>query len=188
MILLASITTSLIYSLAFLSIYTHEQTRFAASKWIFNNIDQGSVIITENDDHFSLPIYLQNQPAKSYEFIRFNHPYKNDDAEKIDSYIQGLSKADFLIIANRRLYHTIGRLPEEYPFTSYYYKQLFKGALGYQKIAEFDSYPQIFGFKIKDYLAEETSGVFDHPKVMIFKNVDKKNKTDLNLILTSNLP
>jgi len=75
-------------------------------------------------------------------------------------------------------------LPEKYPITSRYYQLLFGGQLGYQKVAQFTSYPSLFGIKINDDKSEETFQVYDHPKVMIFKNKKKLNRNEIKNILS----
>jgi hypothetical protein len=58
-----------------------------------------------------------------------------------------------------------------YPLTNQYYKDLFSGQLGFEKIAEFTSYPTIpfINVQIKDDSADESFTVYDHPKIIIFK-------------------
>lgn len=176
---LTIITTSL-YAFAFFSIYLKEQTRITASKWIFNNIPEKSKLLKE-DEH--LPIYLRNYPTKHYETLNHYPLFAPDNNQKLNSYIQNLSRADYIIISTRRTYAVISRLKNDFPLSSYYYEQLFNGNLGYQKIAEFPSYPSLFGFQLNDDSAEETFQVFDHPKPIIFKNVERKSAEEIRKIL-----
>lgn len=161
---------NIIWAVAFSSIYTREQTRISASKWIYEHISPGSKILTEHWDD-GLPIPLGNNLPDQYQIKQLTI-YEPDNALKIDYYAKELSQADYIFIATRRLYGTLLHLPDKYPVTQRYYQLLFSGKLGYQKIAEFSSYPQILGIVINDDLTEETFQVYDHPKVLIYKNIN----------------
>ncbi|MDP3888672.1 MAG: glycosyltransferase family 39 protein [bacterium] len=170
-----------LWSIAFFSIYTRPQTRIAASEWVYQNITPGAKILTEHWDD-GLPVDLgQNSPGQ------YNNEqltiYEPDNQIKLIYYAQKLSNADYIIINSRRLYGTLIYLPEKYPLTSRYYQLLFSGKLGYTKVAEFTSYPQIFGVQINDDSSEETFQVYEHPKVIIFKNQSRLSFQNLARIL-----
>ncbi|MBI4096196.1 MAG: glycosyltransferase family 39 protein [Candidatus Levybacteria bacterium] len=166
--LIISILSSIIWALAFFSIYTKEQTRINASKWIYENIPDGSKILGEHWDD-GLPTTIGSSYPSKYNIEQLTI-YEPDNQAKIDYYVKKLSSADYIIINSKRLYGTLINLQDKYPITSRYYKLLFNGRLGYEKIKEFKSYPSIFGFEINDDASEETFQVYDHPKVMVFKN------------------
>lgn len=161
--------TTLLWSLAFFSIYTRESTRVTASKWIYQNIPQGAKILQEHWDD-GLPIHIEGYRSSKYELEQLTI-YEPDNEAKIQYYAEKLSEADYIVINSRRLYGTLMYLPEKYPITSRYYELLFNGALGYQKVAEFSSYPSLFGIEINDDKSEETFQVYDHPKVLVFQNL-----------------
>jgi len=175
------VISTILWSIAFFSIYTREQTRIAASNWIYNNIPENSVILGEHWDD-GLPIPIQPFSPNLYQISALTI-YEPDNQEKINYYAQNLSTGDYIVINSRRLYGTLMYLPEKYPITSKYYKLLFEGKLGYKKVAEFASYPQIFGLQINDDSSEETFQVYDHPKVMIFKNKNRFGFEQLKGIL-----
>ena len=181
LILLAFLLT-LFWSLAVFSVYKREQTRISASKWIYANIPRGSIIYNEHWDD-GLPVSLANIGIPEFYDRRELTIYEPDNEEKLNYYAEKLSEGDYIIISSRRLWGTLIHLEEKYPLTSKYYKLLFSGRLGYKKIAEFSSYPRLFGIEINDDASEETFQVFDHPVVMIFKNVEKKPKEEIEKIL-----
>ena len=90
-----------------------------------------------------------------------------------------------MIIASNRLYVPLMKLTDCkdlppfrcYKQTADYYKRLFKGDLGYKKVAEFSSYPTLqigkFTYSYPDDNADESFTVYDHPKIMIFKKTYK---------------
>lgn len=168
---------SFVWALAFFSIYTRESTRITASKWIFQNIPKNAKVLTEHWDD-GLPLPLTSGSPSWYQSEQLTI-YEQDNPQKITYYSQKLADSDYLIINSRRLYGTLINLLGKYPITSRYYKLLFSGQLGYIKIAEFTSYPKIFNFEINDDTSEETFQVYDHPKVLIFKNQNQLSQQKL---------
>lgn len=175
------ILSSVFWSVAFFSIYTRPQTRIAASRWIYSNIPRGSKILGEQwDDGLPNPIGQFNPSV--YQITQLAM-YDTDNEEKINYLSSNLSNSDYIIFNSRRLYGTLIYLVDEYPITSRYYKLLFSGKLGYVKVAEFTSYPSILGLTINDDSSEETFQVYEHPKVLIFKNEDHLSQEQLKEIL-----
>lgn len=176
LLIAGAVFATALWALAFFSIYTREQTRITASKWIYKNIPAGSKILGEHWDD-GLPVSLSSHAPSIYSIEQLTI-YDPDNESKINYYVDKLSNADYIVINSRRLYGTLINLPDKYPVTSRYYKLLFAEKLGYKKVAEFTSYPSLFGIEINDDSAEETFQVYDHPKVIIFKNVEYLEKDD----------
>ncbi len=175
------ILLTIAWSIAFFSIYTREQTRIAASRWIYENITSDSYILTEHWDD-GLPVTISSNNPGKYRIEQLTI-YDEDNEGKINYLSEKLSQADFIVINSRRLYGTLIRLSDKYPITARYYTLLFSDRLGYDKVAEFQSYPKLLDFEINDDRSEETFQVYDHPKVMIFRNTKKLNKDALSKII-----
>jgi 4-amino-4-deoxy-L-arabinose transferase-like glycosyltransferase len=176
-----TVFTTIIWALAFFSIYTRTQTRIAASEWVYYNIPNGARILNEQwDDGLPVPIG-QFSPAQ-YQITSLAM-YDTDNLSKINYLSYNLSNSNYIIFNSRRLYGTLIHLADKFPITSKYYKLLFEGKLGYKEVAEFTSYPSIFGFKINDDASEETFQVYEHPKVLVFKNTNKFSSSELSKIL-----
>jgi uncharacterized membrane protein len=169
------------WAMAFFSIYTKEQTRISASEWVYLNVPVDKTILTEQWDD-TLPVPIGTLNLNRYKDLNLTM-YEPDNSSKINYLTNNLSKGDYIIFNSRRLYGTLINLTKEYPITSNYYKLLFEGKLGYKQVAEFTSYPSIFGFEIKDDVSEETFQVYDHPKVIIFKNTKHFSINDYLKIL-----
>lgn len=181
LLIIISVSITVFWAFAFFSIYTKEQTRITASKWIYQNIPTGSKILGEHwDDGLPIPINSSNPSFYNIEQLTI---YEPDNQNKINYYAEKLSATDYIVLNSRRLYGTLINLPDKYPITSKYYKLLFNGGLGYEKIAEFKSYPSIFGFEINDDSSEETFQVYDHPKATIFKNHSKYSSQAISELL-----
>lgn len=164
--------STLIYAMAFNAIYGKMNTRISASRWMYQNIPHGSTLANEHWDDW-LPIggldgktsYGDEGIFKSVEMAN----YEDDTPDKLDRMVDNLSNADYVVLSSNRLYDSIPRLPSRYPMTSRYYELLFTGKLGFERIAEFTSYPTFLGLQLPDQIAEESFTVYDHPRVQIFK-------------------
>ncbi|HVZ12766.1 MAG TPA: glycosyltransferase family 39 protein [Patescibacteria group bacterium] len=168
----------IIWPLSFISIYSKTNTRIAASTWIHKNIPVGSTLATEHwDDRLPLA------DSSEYNFEEMTLYDQPDNTMKWDNLSQKLQQSQYIIIASNRLYIPIQKLSDCtkyrvcYPISSKYYKSLFSGKLGFQKIAEFSSTPTIpfVGLKINDISADESFTVYDHPTIMIFKKTNVVN-------------
>ncbi|MDD3531715.1 MAG: glycosyltransferase family 39 protein [Candidatus Shapirobacteria bacterium] len=166
---------SMIWLLAFLSIYAKPHSRIEASSWINQSIPAGSTIAIEHwDDH--LPLF--GQENYQFQVLELYQPESFAKWEKID---QQLERADYLIIASHRLYQPLSRLTDCarlpanrcYSETAQHYQKLFSDQLPFQKVAEFYPQPEIkIGSKtilINDFGADESFIVYDHPPITIFK-------------------
>ena len=179
------------YALAYMSVYTSEHPAVRGAEWIRENVPQNSVILKEHWEE-GLP------GLHGYRILEL--PMYNDDRPyKVNQISDLLARADVLTLYSNRLYGTVPRLEERYPVSREYYKLLFEGRLGYELEAHFTSYPSLFGVALVDdtfqrprlpvpvgiesagaYAAEiqlgyadESFSVYDHPKVLIFRNVSR---------------
>jgi YYY domain-containing protein len=178
------------WSLAFVAIYRQEHPLIRASRWIYENVPAGSRVLTEHWDE-GLPLRLDGisdrPPTRRY-FGSELPLYDPDTPKKLDTLVAELSSNDYLVLASNRLYATIARLPGRYPMTSQYYRLLFSGELGYQQVAEFTSYPRLGGVEIRDDAADESFTVYDHPRVLVFANVERLKPSLLRSRLERYLP
>ncbi|MEX2247651.1 MAG: DUF2298 domain-containing protein [Dehalococcoidia bacterium] len=161
---------TLLMGLAFYHIYTQEVTRFAASRWFHANVEAGAVVGHEHWDD-EVPFTVQGVPPRQFGSVTFNN-YDGDTPEHAEQLISNLDAVDYIALSSARLSGTIPRVPAVWPVTSRYYEALESGELGFEKAAEFTSYPSIFGFELDDTGAEESYSVYDHPKVTVYKKTD----------------
>lgn len=115
--------------------------------------------------------------------------YWPDDASKTQRFYTILNQADYIFMSSNRQFGTIPRVPERYPLSTYFYRQLLgceeqqdtldcyyqaeadgtSGNLGFDLLATFTSYPNLGDLEFNDQYAEEAFSVYDHPKVLVFK-------------------
>jgi hypothetical protein len=191
---------TLAWAFAFIQIYTEPITRVQASRWMYANIPPGSVIANEHFDD-PLPFNLDGHTAfgaggfRSLDVYEPGNPnridqlplYNEDTPEKLDLLLDALDQADYIVMSSGRLWQSIPRLPMRYPMTTRYYQLLFAGELGFEKAAEFHSYPRLFGIEFNDTWAEEQFTVYDHPKVLIYRKTDAYDREQVRALLSAGI-
>ena len=115
--------------------------------------------------------------ANNYEVISFDFYHVNEKPKLFDELINHLETADYIFIPSQRLFKHRLRLAEKYPLTAQYYRLLFSGQLGFEKVAYFSRLP--------DEQAEETWSVFDHPVIRIYKKIRPFSKEEYQSLLLS---
>ncbi len=158
---------------AFYNIYRSPVSRADASVWIYQNVPEGSVLGHEHWDD-GVPYTQPGMPALQYGAVEFEN-FNIDTPEHVEKLLSDIDQVDYITLSSRRLTGTISRVPAAWPVTSRYYDLLDHdpGALGFEKAAEFTSYPSIFGREFNDTGAEESFSVYDHPQVFIYKKTDQ---------------
>ncbi len=129
--------------------------------------------------------------------------YWDDNADKLARFQNVLDQADYILIPTNHQYGQITRIPERFPLTTVYYRELlgcppekniiwcyrvaepgmFKGSLGFELVKTFESYPTIGPLVINDQAAEEAFTFYDHPKVMVFKKTADYSPEKIQAIL-----
>jgi YYY domain-containing protein len=161
----------------------------------------GSAVANEAWDE-GLPLRLDGHDAFGglYSGLQIENRW-GDDANKLQMFVDNLSRADYLFLPSQRGLWTPTRLVNTYPLTREYYRALFDGRLGFDLVAQFQSplrlgplevsdvggtlawghAPELFLAKDKPFndnllAAEEAFSVYDHAPVWIFKK-----RADFNL-------
>ena len=131
--------------------------------------------------------------------------YWDDNAQKLDRFLSNLNQADYIFISSNRQWGTTTRVPERYPLTTAYYRNLigcpsnesiltcysiaepgmFEGQLGFELIKVFQSDPSLGNVRFNTQFADESFTVYDHPKVLIFKKSSDYNQELVQEILSA---
>jgi len=131
--------------------------------------------------------------------------YWDDIPAKLDNFLATLDQADTIFISSNRQWGTTTRIPERFPLTVAYYRNLlgcpegkdlvwcynvaepgmFTGNLGFELTNTFTSYPNLGSIKFNDQFAEEAFSVYDHPKVLIFRKSSDYDPQKVYEVLSS---
>ena len=172
------------YALAFESVYRSPHSWIAASQWIYRQVPAGNALAVEAwDAALPLPLELGGRSRRIEEYeVRTLELYDEpDDEAKWALLSAGLASSDYVIVASRRGYGSIGRLPERYPLTSRYYALLFGGELGFELAGEFTRGPAwlnpsvapLPGAVARWLVPDESFVVYDHPRALVFYNAQR---------------
>jgi hypothetical protein len=175
------LATTFLYSLAVFSIYRRHDVRVAGNTWLNENIPSNSLVLTEAGNMLEIPL-TGNLKKVSFDFYNLD---ENPDLPAQLTYY--LSKADYFIIQSRRIYLDHQKFPKKFPKTARFYYLLFSGNLGFEKIAEFTSFPRLeigsWKLEIDDEQSEETWSVFDHPVIRVYKKTNSYKQKEYEKIL-----
>ncbi|KKQ37143.1 MAG: Tetratricopeptide TPR_2 repeat protein [Candidatus Roizmanbacteria bacterium GW2011_GWA2_37_7] len=136
----------------------------------FYEVDNSMVLERELNDHISMAEYI---------FVPSRRIFWNQTCYRnVNGQMSKLKVFDsFVILSEAKDPDFCQKLKDRYPLLNAYYDDLFSGKLGFEKVAEFHSYPRIdfMGrtlLEFPDEGAEETWTVFDHPVIRIYKRSD----------------
>src|SRR4030042_2260648 len=162
----------IIWPISFIQIYSRSHSRVIASEWIYKNIPVGSTLSCEHWDD-CLPLTINSRSSSQYK-IETLELYNPDTELKWNKINRQLESVDYLIMSSNRLWGSIPKVPEKYPITSKFYKDLFEEKTNFTLLATFTSFPKIpfLNIFINDSSAEEAFTVYDHPKILIFKKMN----------------
>jgi len=153
-------------------VYNNDHTWAAASRWMYENIPSGSLILWERWDD-PLPKSLPSEPGMDMGSTGLRNidwgPYEEDTPEKYELMKAKLREADYVAYSSKRIYDSVDELPERYPMTIRYYEAMWSGELGFELVGDFTSPPQLFGLVFEDRLADESWSLYDHPQATVFR-------------------
>jgi YYY domain-containing protein len=156
-------------ALAFLATYIRPHTVVTASEWFYRHVPPGSRVLSQHWDE-GFPFGLPGRNLSAYTVTDFGYYERPDGATKIRELSEELARSNYIVFQTKRLYGAVTRAPERYPKTTNFFYELFAGDLGYTLVHEVASRPALFGIEIPDELADESLTVYDHPKVLFFRN------------------
>lgn len=129
-----------LYAVTFANLYRAEHPWNAASRWIYENVPPGTMILSEQWDDF-LPVNLsvdgEQRSRKEYpnaELTWLTFPDATDNEKHLLANLELLADSAYLTVLSNRVYGVVPRLPERYPLSGQYHQLLFDGTLGYELV------------------------------------------------------
>jgi hypothetical protein len=174
-VLTGTILYALFYALAFVQLYFKEHPYKVASAWIFDNVPRGSKIVSPHWDD-KVPVGIPGHETSIYQMHSrdFELPvYERDSQQMIEAIVRKISQADYITFATPRAVDSIPRIPDEYPNTTSLLRLLWGEKIGFTLVHSTKNRPELFGISFNDDLADESFSVYDHPKVVVFKNQER---------------
>jgi tetratricopeptide (TPR) repeat protein len=163
--------------LGFSQVYTNEDSRIQAARWINSNIPKGSRIGLETGA-FSLHRLIDNQlhPHVWLDISRLFYlaPYQLCGTQ-VDHLRDRALSAEYLVIIDSNRAAQFRAVPELFPAIAAFYQKLIEGRLGFELVQRFKVYPELAGIKRNDDGAMPDFLGYDHPAVMIFQRGDQES-------------
>jgi len=185
-------TPAILPGIAYMSIYVNQDSRVQSSYAIYKEIPNNSYILSETANVIDIPVGIPNMniPPRNYTVISFDFYNLDEVPSLFNDLTMHLEKADYILIPSRRIFANYLLFPRKFPLVTKYYQLLFSGQLGFAKIDEISSFPQIslgnLKWEFPDENAEETWTVFDHPVIRIYKKTKSLTRNDYRNLLLSN--
>ena len=158
------------YGIAFGRIYTVEDSRLQAARWVRSNLPAGATVGLERGAFSMAPLTdaARHKPqsmgmpilfgSRGYLSCEATHAFLYDTIRQLD-YIVGVD-------VNRRQFAAV---PDLFPVVAGFYAGLDAGTLGFKRIKRFKVYPSFAGFSNLDDAAEPSFVAYDHPAVSIYQ-------------------
>ena len=160
-----------VYGIGFARIYTTEDARVTAARWLADNVPEGGHIAVERggftmaglvDAERHTPVQLNTGSVfgtRGYLTCAAAARYLGER----------LSTADFVAIIDVNRARQFAGAAGLFPVAASFYAELLGGRLGFEPVARFKVYPGIGGWHFEDDEAESSFLGFDHPTVHILK-------------------
>lgn len=165
---------SALYGVAFAGLYTREDSRIQAARWIDRNIPDRSRIGVERGGFSMLPMvdsdkyFVRIIQAVTLFSIR---GYATCNVE-LNLLQEKLNDLDYLVITDVNRYQQFTAAPDLVPGGSAFYRALVEGELGFDLVQRFRNYPSLGGLEFRDDGSEPSFTGYDHPTVMVLHKKD----------------
>jgi YYY domain-containing protein len=182
----AVLGATFLWAIAFTSIYRRPHTRVEATQWIYGHVAPRNAFANESwDDGLPLPMPGYDPGLYAGPSLPMFDP---DSAQKVNALVDALGKADWIAVTSGRVYMNVTRVPSVFPMSIAYYRALFDGRLGFERAADFSSYPSLGPLRFPDDLAEEQFTVYDHPRVLLFRKTPAFSAIAVRRLLLAAIP
>ena len=174
---------------------------------MYANVPPNAIIAIEHwDDVLPVPVRVADATRTPSEYKTLVLPmYDGDNAGKLETLVNTLSRSDYIVLATQRLSAPITRLPHRYLISSRYYHLLFSEQLGFELAAAATNGIALDGvviaddrfdgiapplFSASDALlwnwgrADESFTVYDHPLPLIFKKTRALSRDEIRARLS----
>ena len=158
------------YGVATSRIY-RSSSRFEAAEWIKRNIPEGAGVLTERGGYpTSWMAPADRYRRKLDEAAWFLSADGNLPYESHVEFIQNrLAGVDWIVVIEENRMLPFRMVRQRFPIAHAYYRRLADGRLGFERVAQFKTSPEIFGFTYSEAGAEPTITGFDHPHVAVYR-------------------
>ena len=160
-----------VLGLAFARIYTMEDSRLQAVRWMAENLSPGSKIGVEGGA-FSLSSLISEQDFHKthLEISELFRARGYTMCAPVLSLLQAkVAGLDYVAVTDVNRYRQFRAVPEMFPVVSEFYGRLVQGRLGFRVMRTIRVYPSLAGILLEDAAAEPAFVGFDHPTTWVLR-------------------
>ncbi len=114
---------------------------------------------------------------------RLNLHADRDSPQKLRIQLANITKSDAIALASKRAYGTTFRWPERFGNTNTLFRLMFAEQIGFKVAKVFDRTVNIGPWKLYADDEDESFKVYDHPKIVVWENVDKLDADQIRPIV-----
>ena len=171
--LLTSVTVAVTaaYGLAFAGIYTTEDSRLQAAKYIQEKLPAASAVAAESGG-FSLAALI---PDPDQRLVRLHESRLFGARDYLtcwaaqDLLHRQLASADYVVFADANRYLQYTAVPDLLPAAADFYTRLRAGEMGFDLVAEFSNPAQLLGIDFSTERPETSFIGYDHPTIFLMQ-------------------
>jgi tetratricopeptide (TPR) repeat protein len=162
---------TLVQGLAITNIYSREDSRIVANRWVEENIPTGTHVLAEHGGFATAWMapedrYQRQVTDSSYFIVARDWVLPSS---QIKSFQKRLSSADWIILIEENRQKQFISAPDYFPIAATIYARLHHGDLGFESVAQFKNRPHFGPWIWNETDAEPTITAFDHPTVNIYR-------------------
>lgn len=169
----------LVYGLAYHNIWSQEDSRIQAGRWIAANVPPGATIAVERGAFPVGPVidderYELADLGISTLFQARGQLLCSTTAQLLQD---RLRQAHAVAITDVNRLSNLSAAPDVLPVVASFYRHLTQQQLGYRLARRFKVYPEILGIRFNDDEAEHSFLGFDHPAVLLYQRREETAAT-----------
>ena len=170
-VMLVLVGYTALYGLAFAKVYTTEDSRIQAGRWLAAEMEQGSRVGLETGA-FTLRAVVDpdryEHRSLSIAGLFYGSAYMLC-GQQVDYLRERLLTMDWLAAVEENRAVQFRAVPELFPAVADFYARLSAGKLGFAPVRRFVVEPEIMGMRFDGRGAEPSFLAYDHPAVQIFR-------------------
>ncbi|MDP6039006.1 MAG: tetratricopeptide repeat protein, partial [Candidatus Latescibacteria bacterium] len=161
---------TLVQGLAITNIYSREDSRIVASRWVEENIPAQSHVLAEHGGFATA--WMAPEDRYQRQVIDSSYFIVARDwilaSSQIASFQKRLSSAEWIILIEENRQKQFISVPDFFPIGATIYARLQSGDLGFENVAQFKNPPRFGPWTWDETDTEPTITAFDHPTVNIY--------------------
>ena len=150
-VLLLVLLPTAVYALSFMNIYTVAHPWDEASRWVYANVPEGTLMASEQwDDALPTTMRVDGQLRRRAEYrdvqlTWLTGPDELDNEAKLQENLANLEQAEYVTLMSNRVYGVVPRTEDRYPLSNVTHQLLFDGTLGFEPVFVNTRMPGLFG-------------------------------------------